>query len=187
MPRKRKNSRVSIDRAFIAEHTHGFEEFEACVRGHNWAELEIGSGLSRAAMEAAATVYAQAKSAIIGYGMGMTQHVNGVENVQMVVNLLLMRGNIGKPGAGVLPIRGHSNVQGQRTVGITEKPELVPNDKLKELYGFEPPKDKGPELHSRPPKPSSKATSAPWSSLAAISCARFRIMTACFRRGANSV
>ena len=79
--------------------------------------------------------------------MGMTQHVNGVENVQMVVNLLLMRGNIGKPGAGVLPIRGHSNVQGQRTVGITEKPELVPNDKLKELYGFEPPTDKGTELH----------------------------------------
>ena len=134
---------VPIDRAFIAEHTHGFEEFEACVRGHNWAELEIGSGLSRAAMEAAATVYAQAKSAIVGYGMGMTQHVNGVENVQMVVNLLLMRGNIGRPGAGVLPIRGHSNVQGQRTVGITEKPELVPDDKLKELYGFEPPKDKG--------------------------------------------
>ena len=118
-------------------------EFEACVRGHDWAELEIGSGLNRAAMEAAATVYARAKAAIIGYGMGMTQHVNGVENVQMVTNLLLMRGNIGKPGAGVLPIRGHSNVQGQRTVGITEKPELVPNDKLKELYGFEPPKEKG--------------------------------------------
>ena len=73
----------------------------------------------------------------------MTQHVNGVENVQMVVNLLLMRGNIGKPGAGVLPIRGHSNVQGQRTVGITEKPNLVPSDKLKELYGFDPPQDKG--------------------------------------------
>ena len=61
----------------------------------------------------------------------------------MVVNLLLLRGNIGKPGAGVLPIRGHSNVQGQRTVGITEKPELVPIDKLKELYGFEPPQKKG--------------------------------------------
>ena len=82
-------------------------------------------------------VYARAKAAIIGYGMGMTQHVHGVENVQMVTNLLLMRGNIGRQGAGVLPIRGHSNVQGQRTVGITEKPELVPKDKLKELYGFE--------------------------------------------------
>jgi molybdopterin-dependent oxidoreductase alpha subunit len=141
---ERKESRPGvIDHAFIAEHTYGFEEFEACARGHNWAELEIGSGLNRSAMEAAATVYARAKTAIIGYGMGMTQHVNGVENVQMVVNLLLMRGNIGKRGAGVLPIRGHSNVQGQHTVGITEKPDLVPNDKLKALYGFDPPKDKG--------------------------------------------
>jgi molybdopterin-dependent oxidoreductase alpha subunit len=141
---ERKDRRPGvIDRAFIAEHTHGFEEFEASVRGHTWPELVLGSGLSRAAMEAAATVYARAKTAIVAYGMGMTQHVNGVENVQMVVNLLLMRGNIGKPGAGVLPIRGHSNVQGQRTVGITEKPELVPVDKLKELYGFDPPTEKG--------------------------------------------
>ncbi len=141
---ERKEGREGvIDRVFIADHTRGFGEFEACVRGHDWVELEMGSGLSRSAMEAAATVYARANSAIIGYGMGMTQHVNGVENVQMVVNLLLMRGNIGKPGAGVLPIRGHSNVQGQRTVGITEKPDLVPKDKLKELYGFEVPKDKG--------------------------------------------
>ena len=80
---------------------------------------------------------------MIVYGMGITQQVGGVENVQMIVNLLLLRGNIGKPGAGILPVRGHSNVQGQRTVGITEKPELVPIDKLKELYGFEPPKEKG--------------------------------------------
>ena len=75
--------------------------------------------------------------------MGMTQQVSGVENVQMLINLLLLRGNIGKPGAGILPIRGHSNVQGQRTVGITEKPELVPIDKLRDLYGFEPPQEKG--------------------------------------------
>jgi molybdopterin-dependent oxidoreductase alpha subunit len=132
-----------IDRDFVAQHTHGFEEFEAAVRAHNWPDIELHSGLKRFAIEAAATVYARAKAAIVGYGMGMTQHVNGVENVQMVTNLLLMRGNIGKPGAGVLPIRGHSNVQGQRTVGITEKPELVPSDKLRELYGFEPPKKKG--------------------------------------------
>jgi molybdopterin-dependent oxidoreductase alpha subunit len=113
------------------------------VRAHAWPEIERRSGLKRFAIEAAATVYARAKAGIVAYGMGMTQHVNGVENVHMVVNLLLMRGNIGKPGAGVLPIRGHSNVQGQRTVGITEKPDLVPVDKLKELYGFEVPKDKG--------------------------------------------
>jgi len=77
------------------------------------------------------------------FGMGLTQHRNGVQNIQMLVNLLLLRGNIGKPGAGICPVRGHSNVQGQRTVGITEKPELAPLDKLKEQYGFEPPRDKG--------------------------------------------
>ena len=141
---ERKAGREGVlDRLFIADHTHGFAEFEKSVRAHGWPELEIGSGLDRSAMEAAALVYARAKAAIIGYGMGMTQHVHGVENVQMVTNLLLMRGNIGRQGAGVLPIRGHSNVQGQRTVGITEKPELVPKDKLKELYGFEIPEQKG--------------------------------------------
>lgn len=77
------------------------------------------------------------------YGMGLTQHRKGVETVQMLVNLLLLRGNIGKPGAGICPVRGHSNVQGQRTVGITEKPELVPLDKLAEQFGFAPPRDKG--------------------------------------------
>jgi molybdopterin-dependent oxidoreductase alpha subunit len=132
-----------LDLAFIDEHTHGFAEFEKAVRETAWAELERRSGLTRQAITAAAAVYAQARSAMIAYGMGLTQQVGGVENVQMIVNLLLLRGNMGKPGAGVLPVRGHSNVQGQRTVGITEKPDLVPNDKLKELYGFEPPTEKG--------------------------------------------
>ncbi len=132
-----------IDVAFVSEHTHGFAEFEKAVRNADWTELERRSGLSRDAIGAAAGVYAQASAAMIAYGMGLTQQVGGVENVQMLVNLLLLRGNMGKPGAGILPVRGHSNVQGQRTVGITEKPELVPNDRLKELYGFEPPKDKG--------------------------------------------
>ena len=137
-----------LDADFIARaHRTASRNSRRPSRATDWTELELGSGLTRTAMEAAAAVYARAKAAIIGYGMGLTQHVNGVDNVQMLVNLLLMRGNIGKPGAGVLPIRGHSNVQGQRTVGITEKPELVPNDKLKELYGFEPPQTKGTELH----------------------------------------
>ena len=132
-----------LDADFIARHTDGLEKFEAAARAANWKEIELRSGLTRNAIEAAAAVYARAKTAIIGYGMGLTQQVSGVDNVRLLVNLLLMRGNIGKPGAGVLPIRGHSNVQGQRTVGITEKPELVPNDKLRELYGFEPPQQKG--------------------------------------------
>src|SRR5258708_28197884 len=76
-------------------------------------------------------------------GMGMTEHRYGGEAVRMLVNLLLLRGNIGKPGAGISPVRGHSNVQGQRTVGISEKTKLVPLDKLKELYHFEPPREDG--------------------------------------------
>ena len=75
--------------------------------------------------------------------MGLTQHRSGVLAIQMLSNLLLMRGNIGKPGAGIFPVRGHSNVQGQRTVGITEKPELVPLDRLAEQYGFDPPRERG--------------------------------------------
>jgi molybdopterin-dependent oxidoreductase alpha subunit len=80
---------------------------------------------------------------ILCYGMGITQHRFGVEGVRMLVNLLLLRGNIGKPGAGISPIRGHSNVQGQRTVGISEKTKLVPLDKLQELYDFNPPREDG--------------------------------------------
>jgi molybdopterin-dependent oxidoreductase alpha subunit len=132
-----------LDLDFIAEHTHGFAKLEAAAHAASWTEIELRSGLTRYAIEAAAAVYSRAKAAMIAYGMGLTQQVGGVENVQMLVNLLLLRGNIGKQGAGVLPIRGHSNVQGQRTVGITEKPELAPLDKLRELYHFEPPRKKG--------------------------------------------
>jgi molybdopterin-dependent oxidoreductase alpha subunit len=133
----------AIDAAFIAEHCHGFDEFAEAVRTCGWDEIEREAGLTRGQIEQAAGTYIHAKTVIGVYGMGLTQHRNGVQNVQMLVNLLLLRGNIGKPGAGICPVRGHSNVQGQRTVGITEKPELAPLDKLKELYGFEPPRDKG--------------------------------------------
>jgi len=132
-----------IDVAFIQEHTDGFEDFERAVRVCGWEAIERESGLARAAIEEAADVYCTSGAALGVYGMGLTQHRNGVQNVTMLVNLLLLRGNIGKPGAGICPVRGHSNVQGQRTVGITEKPELAPLDKLKEQYGFEPPRDEG--------------------------------------------
>ena len=133
----------AVDAAFIAEHCHGFDEFAQAVHATGWDEIEREAGLTQAQIEQAAGTYIRAKSVIGVYGMGLTQHRNGVQNVQMLVNLLLLRGNIGKPGAGICPVRGHSNVQGQRTVGITEKPELAPLDKLKALYGFEPPRDKG--------------------------------------------
>ncbi|RZI59569.1 MAG: FdhF/YdeP family oxidoreductase [Rubrivivax sp.] len=132
-----------LDAAFLAEHTHDFDAFAASMRATTWADIERESGLARADLEQAATTYANAEAVIAVYGMGLTQHREGVLNVQMVSNLLLLRGNIGKPGAGICPVRGHSNVQGQRTVGITEKPELAPIDKLREVYRFEPPTKKG--------------------------------------------
>lgn len=132
-----------LDRAFIEEHTHGFEAFKARMLGYSWPVLERRSGLSRSAMEAAAVSYASCKRVVAAYGMGLTQHRHGVEAIQMLVNLLLLRGNMGKEGAGILPVRGHSNVQGQRTVGITEKAEKVPADNLRRQFGFEPPSDDG--------------------------------------------
>ncbi|MBI1180271.1 MAG: FdhF/YdeP family oxidoreductase [Alphaproteobacteria bacterium] len=132
-----------LDVAFIDEHTHGFEAFARFCREQSWEELERISGLTREAMQQAADVYMQAKAVILNYGMGITQHKYGVEACRMLVNLLLLRGNIGRPGAGISPVRGHSNVQGQRTVGIAEKTKLVPLDRLAELYGFEPPREDG--------------------------------------------
>ena len=132
-----------LDVDFLNEHTHGFEDFAAFCRDRQWPELERVSGITEAELRKAAETYMKAKTVIANYGMGVTQHKHGVETVRMVVNLLLLRGNIGKPGAGISPIRGHSNVQGQRTVGISEKTKLVPLDKLKELYGFEPPREDG--------------------------------------------
>ena len=132
-----------LDTDFIAEHTAGFYQFDAFLRATDWREIEEHSGLTRSALEAAAAVYAKAEKVIGIYGMGLTQHRRGVETVQMLINLLLLRGNIGKDGAGICPVRGHSNVQGQRTVGISEKPDLVPLDRLAKLYKFEPPREKG--------------------------------------------
>jgi molybdopterin-dependent oxidoreductase alpha subunit len=132
-----------IDRDFLGQHTTGFEDFVDRMRQMTWAEIEENSGLARAYLEQVGDMYARANRVIGIYGMGLTQHVHGSLNIAMLVNLLLLRGNIGRPGAGISPVRGHSNVQGQRTVGISEKPELVPLDTLKTLFGFEPPRDKG--------------------------------------------
>jgi molybdopterin-dependent oxidoreductase alpha subunit len=132
-----------LDSGFIAEHTAGLEALVERAREESWSEIERLSGLARRDLEEVAAVYAGAHKVIGVFGMGLTQHRLGVQNVQMLSNLLLLRGNIGKPGAGICPVRGHSNVQGQRTVGITEKPELAPLDQLAKQYGFEPPRDKG--------------------------------------------
>jgi len=132
-----------LDHEFIAAHTQGFDELVADLRAMTWADIEAASGLSAAALQSVAAVYAKSNATIVSYGMGITQHVDGTSNVQQIANLLLMRGNFGKPGAGICPLRGHSNVQGDRTVGITEKPNDALLQGIERTYGFKPPRAHG--------------------------------------------
>ncbi|KAF1003593.1 MAG: Protein YdeP [Luteibacter sp.] len=132
-----------LDHEFIRDNTLGFEALADDVRNTDWASIERKSGLTREEIETAADIYAKAKNVIVCYGMGITQHRHGTENVQQIANLLLLRGNIGRQGAGICPLRGHSNVQGDRTVGITEKPNAELNDGIRRTYGFEPPTTHG--------------------------------------------
>ncbi len=132
-----------LDRDFIVEHTTGFESVEADLRTESWDILVEECGLPEEQIRAAADIYRQAGSAIFCWGMGITQHHNAVATIQMLVNLLLMRGNIGRPGAGPCPVRGHSNVQGDRTMGIWEKPPAALLDRLGQVFGFEPPRENG--------------------------------------------
>ncbi|WP_371422225.1 FdhF/YdeP family oxidoreductase [Tardiphaga sp.] len=128
-----------LDRAFIAEHTEGIDALLADLDATSWDAIERSSGLPRADIENLGSIYAKAKNVIINYGMGITQHRHGTGNVQQIANLLMLRGNIGRPGAGISPLRGHSNVQGDRTVGITEVPNAALLDGIRRTFGFEPP------------------------------------------------
>ncbi len=132
-----------LDVDFIEEHTTGFERFIDCVRQADWQDIERESGLSEQAIRKAGEIYIRSERVIGVYGMGLTQHAEGALNIAMLVNLLLLRGNIGREGAGCCPVRGHSNVQGQRTVGVAEKTKLIPMDKLKQLFDFDPPTKDG--------------------------------------------
>jgi molybdopterin-dependent oxidoreductase alpha subunit len=128
-----------VDHEFIATHTNGYAALEADLRATAWEDIEAASGLPRAALESVAAAYAKSNATIIPYGMGITQHLKGTETVQQIANLLLLRGNFGKPGAGICPLRGHSNVQGDRTVGITEKPTAQMLNRITQTFGFTPP------------------------------------------------
>ncbi len=132
-----------LDHAFIAEHTTGFDALVADINQTEWADIERVSGLARADLERVAEIYAKSKATIIAYGMGITQHAKGTANVQQIANLLLLRGNFGKPGAGICPLRGHSNVQGNRTVGITEKPTPALIEGIERAFGFTAPAHHG--------------------------------------------
>jgi molybdopterin-dependent oxidoreductase alpha subunit len=132
-----------VDVDFIAQHTAGFDAMKAHAEAISWEEIERESGLSREDLGEAAQIYIDAPRSIAMFGMGLTQHVHGSQNLAALTNLWLLKGNVGREGTGISPVRGHSNVQGQRTVGISEKPELVPLDKLAEQFGFEPPRQEG--------------------------------------------
>jgi len=135
-----------LDRAFIESETAGFEAFAQSMKAAEWATIEAQSGLSRSQLVEAAEVYANAKSVIACWAMGLTQHKHAVATIQTVVNLLLLRGNIGRAGAGACPVRGHSNVQGDRTMGIIERPSAAFNQSLQRVFGFEPPQHHGHDV-----------------------------------------
>ncbi|MDK4721158.1 FdhF/YdeP family oxidoreductase [Rhizobium sp. CNPSo 3968] len=132
-----------LDHAFIAEHTAGFDALVADISQTEWADIERVSGLARADLERVAEIYAKSKATIVAYGMGITQHAKGTANVQQIANLLLLRGNFGRSGAGICPLRGHSNVQGNRTVGITEKPTPALIEGIERAFGFTAPAHHG--------------------------------------------
>ena len=132
-----------LDHAFIQAHTNGFDAFAAGIRSTSWDDIEKASGLSRADLEKVAVAYARSNATIVTYGMGITQHNKGTSNVRLIADLLLLRGNIGKAGAGICPLRGHSNVQGNRTVGITEKPSESFLKKMEDVFGFTLPRHHG--------------------------------------------
>jgi molybdopterin-dependent oxidoreductase alpha subunit len=132
-----------LDHAFIEEHTDGFAAFRDALAGVGWDDIVRESGLSRASIRAAARIAMESRATIVTWAMGLTQHKNAVGNIQEIVNFLLLRGNIGRPGAGACPVRGHSNVQGDRTMGIWEKPDPGFLDRLGARFGFEPPRRHG--------------------------------------------
>ncbi|HWA87207.1 MAG TPA: FdhF/YdeP family oxidoreductase [Opitutus sp.] len=132
-----------FDHAFIRTHTEGFDPLIAQLRAASWDQIVADSGLSREQIRAAADIALNAKSIIACWCMGVTQHKNAVATIQQIVNFLLLRGNIGRPGAGPCPVRGHSNVQGDRTVGIWERPKKDFLDKLAAEFHFAPPRAHG--------------------------------------------
>lgn len=132
-----------LDQEFISTYTSGFEEFANSVGKVSWDEITEQSGISRAQIEAAAKLFIASERTIFCWAMGLTQHKNAVANIQEIVNLMLLRGQLGKPGAGLCPVRGHSNVQGDRTMGIWERPADAFLDRLGSEFRFEPPRHHG--------------------------------------------
>jgi molybdopterin-dependent oxidoreductase alpha subunit len=132
-----------FDHAFIREHTHGYEALLADLRATSWSEIETSGGVTRAEIEAVGQLAAKSRATIACWAMGLTQQPNAVATIQSVVNLLLLGGHIGRPGAGACPVRGHSNVQGDRTMGIFEKMPDAWLDRLDAAFAFKSPRAHG--------------------------------------------
>lgn len=132
-----------LDHGFIRRHTSGFDALEADLEAISWAEIVEETGLAESQIRAAGEIYVRSGATILCWAMGITQHVNAVDNVIACSNLLLLRGNVGRPGAGPCPVRGHSNVQGDRTMGITPAPSAEFLDRLEQVFGFTAPREPG--------------------------------------------
>lgn len=132
-----------IDTAFIAEHTSGFDAFVADLYAESWPRIEEESGLTREQIEQAAGIYMRAKRVLATWCMGITHHENAVATIQMIVNLLLLGGHMGRDGCGAVPVRGHSNVQGDRTQGITTNPPARWLDNLQTEFNISVPREPG--------------------------------------------
>ncbi|MBA2524577.1 MAG: FdhF/YdeP family oxidoreductase [Pyrinomonadaceae bacterium] len=132
-----------LDQDFIKKHTTGFAEFVDAIRETEWEDIIQQCGIPISQIEEAARIFIASERTIFCWAMGLTQHKNAVANIQEIVNLMLLRGQIGKPGAGLCPVRGHSNVQGDRTMGISERPTDLFLDRLGTALNFEPPRTHG--------------------------------------------
>jgi len=143
LEREEQHSGTILDSGFIQQYTDGFDNFASALRQISWNVIIEGSGISRDQINRAVDIVVHAKSLICTWAMGMTQHKNAVANMQEIINFLLMRGNIGRKGAGACPVRGHSNVQGDRTMGVTENPAPELLNRLRTIFHFEPPTRRG--------------------------------------------
>ncbi|WP_406389361.1 FdhF/YdeP family oxidoreductase [Streptomyces sp. NBC_00887] len=133
----------AVDTDFVARHTHGYEDFAEAARAAEWAQTLTATGLDRADIEEALAMVLASQRTIVCWAMGLTQHKHSVPTIREVVNFLLLRGNIGRPGAGVCPVRGHSNVQGDRTMGIFERPSAAFLDALDREFAITSPRHHG--------------------------------------------
>ncbi|HCM35859.1 FdhF/YdeP family oxidoreductase [Chryseobacterium sp.] len=140
---EKKNPGTVFDNEFIKEKTVGYADFLKQFDDYNLDELAVLSGVSKEDIYKAAEMIASKKRIIVSWGMGLTQQPNGVDMIREILNILLLKGSIGKPGAGVCPVRGHSNVQGNRTMMIDEKPSDEQLDRLENFYGFKVPRKHG--------------------------------------------